>query len=338
MNIGGPSLVNQIQKPDDSGNFLRLNQRFAAEVLQVSGEQITLSIQGVRVVAKLTSADQAASLVERRIAQFLVKDLAGSNVTLQLIKTGAANMAGGPGASQVAPELVQRMLQNAGLPLDEVNQKIARALLQNGLTVTSASVEELKTVLDGMSSWGAQTAQDAAMLKAGGLPLSLGSLSQAEWSQSDLTETLTALKDQLSSLVNGSTSAKIKQVGQQALAFLENLIVEWKASGADMAGQLKRVIGLLSTSLEHEIGQMIQKGEGENPTVQLQNSLMALARLRQELVSGGKPTPGRLHRSFFGNSPLDAVYQYRAAGQPRARTVAKNGSPTSAARSAARAG
>jgi len=287
MNIGGTSLVNQIQKPDDSGVLLRLNQRFAAEVLQVSGEQITLSVQGVRVVAKLTSSDQAASLVERRIAQFLVKDLGGSSITLQLIKPGQTGLASGSGGSQVAPELVQRMLLKAGLPLTDENLKIARAMLQNGLAVTAETVEELTTVLQGLGAWGAQSAQDAAMLKAAGLPLTSGSLSLAEWSQSDLTETLIALKDQLSSLVRGTTNAEIKQIGHNALAFLENLIVEWKASGTDMAGQLKRVIGLLSTSLEHEIGQMIQNGEKETTSTRLQNSLMAMIELRQELVKVG---------------------------------------------------
>ena len=56
MNITGPIQSNIQPIQDSVDQFLKVNQRFAGEILNVSNEQVVLSVNGVQIVAKMTSA------------------------------------------------------------------------------------------------------------------------------------------------------------------------------------------------------------------------------------------------------------------------------------------
>jgi hypothetical protein len=110
MNVTGPAPIAIVQRPDEISLGLRLNQRLAAEILKVSGDRVALALEGVRVIAQLTSPEQAAALSERRFAQFIVKDLAGPAITLQLVQPGQpapASPAAQAPAAQIIPHLLR---------------------------------------------------------------------------------------------------------------------------------------------------------------------------------------------------------------------------------------
>src|SRR4030042_5879604 len=90
MEIASAQAASLVARPEASTLGLQLNQRFAAEVLNVSGDQVTLMLEGTPFVARLTSADQASALQNQRIANFVVRENTGTLVPLQLIPRGAA--------------------------------------------------------------------------------------------------------------------------------------------------------------------------------------------------------------------------------------------------------
>ena len=54
MNVAGSSPIAFIQRPTDTSLALQMNQRIAAEVLQISGDRVLLALEGSRVVARTT--------------------------------------------------------------------------------------------------------------------------------------------------------------------------------------------------------------------------------------------------------------------------------------------
>ena len=116
LNISGPPPVPPAQRPEDSALILRLNQRIAAEVLQVSGDNVVLAIDGTRVVAKLTTADQAAALQERRVAQFIVKDINTTQILIQLAPSANPAVT----AQVASQDLARALLSQMGLPVERI--------------------------------------------------------------------------------------------------------------------------------------------------------------------------------------------------------------------------
>jgi hypothetical protein len=276
MNITGPSVVGNVQKSDDAGLVLRLNQRVSAEVLNVSGENVTLAIQGVRVVGKLTSADQAASLVEQKVAQFLIKDLTNGIVTLQLVDKTAQSQQ----AEAVNPQdLTAVILQSKGLPVDKESLMLARVMLAKSIPLTAQNLEELRAALSGLGKWGETELNLAANLKTAGLPLTSGSLSLAMDASKNFTDELSALINQLKQL---SSQPQFSNIVKPALDTLQGILLKWNQSASEMAENLPRLVDLLGSSMEHEIGELA-KGNAES----LPKDLQSLLLLRNTLSSRG---------------------------------------------------
>jgi hypothetical protein len=281
MNITGPPVVGNAQRPDEAGLALRLNQRVTAEVLQVSGENVTLAIQGVRVVARLTSSDQAASLTEQKVASFLIKDLTDGIVSLQIIGKGNE----GQQATAVNPrDLAGSLLQEKGLELTDENLMLARALLNANQPVDAETLDQLKSALAGLGKWGEAEAHLAANMKAAGIPVSTGSLSLAMNAPKNLANELTGLLSQLQQLAN---QPQFSETAKSALNTLQNILLKWNQSAPDMAENLPKLVEMLGRSIEHELGDLAKGNLKDINLDALPKDLQSLLNLRNELVNRG---------------------------------------------------
>jgi hypothetical protein len=278
MNVSAPSPISAPQRPPDAAEVLRLNQRFSAEILQISGEHVVLAVDGVRIVAQLTSAEQAAALAERRFAQFVVRQPAGETgqpAVLQLLRAAAQPST----AAAAGPALAQSLLQAAGLPLSEANRLIAQALLTYGLPVTAGLAADLQRLLDGRKRWGEAEANLAAALKAAGLPLSEGALELAldgleGGVRRSLPDLLAALRKELQrSLERPSSRAApaLLEAMRQALEELEAMLPGWREDPAELANELRKALAALGRPLEAALAEDARR-------------LPALGRLRSALA------------------------------------------------------
>lgn len=294
MNISGPLPIVPSQRPEEPAAALRVNQRMSAEVLQVAGDRVLLSVDGVKIVARMTTPDQAAQLTERRVANFLVKDMSGPVISLQLIGTQAAAGAAG---SQMG-DLVAQLLQNMGIPLDQANVYLARALLLQGLPVTKELVNQLRALLDqnaqqtqnaqaGQQAWGQTEAQMAAAFKAAGLPISPGTLSLALTEMLPLAEGLSRLRTQLAETARSNLSPQLSALITQAQKVLDELGVDWNATPEKMAESLRQTVTLLGRSLESDLALLARQGGQSLEQLDAGNRLLVLVRLRQELARDG---------------------------------------------------
>ena len=166
MLISNPPTIapSSLQNPSESALFLRVNQHIAGEVIKVDNEQVVLSIQGVQVVARMSTPEQAATLVERRFAQFIVKDMSGELLTLQLVDPRAASTPQTESASDT--RLLSKLMIQLGITDSRENQIIAQAAIRNGLTITPALLDELHAVLSSFPTWGLEQAEAATILKS----------------------------------------------------------------------------------------------------------------------------------------------------------------------------
>ncbi|MGB9521795.1 MAG: hypothetical protein ACPL6F_03465, partial [Anaerolineales bacterium] len=217
MNVTGPAPIAIVQRYDNTDLVLRMNQRIAAEVLQVSGDRVVLSVNGVQIVARLTSSEQAAQLIERRLAQFVVKDTSSTLVTLQLLPHMAnpENITG-----QQIHNLIQALLQQAGLPVNVVNVTLARALLEHGLPVNSELIQQLNQTLDQIQNWGEKEAQAGAFFIAEGFVLSPQAIQLFVQQLFNINEVIESLITELRKFVTINKDRVDNQIAEDAIKFL----------------------------------------------------------------------------------------------------------------------
>ncbi len=282
MNVSGPAPIVTVQRPDDATLAMRQNQRFAAEVIQVTGERVVLAVDGVQLVARMTSLDQASQLIEHRYAQFAVRDMTGSSVTLQLLSQGKAT---GQLASTQAPEFIPNLLQFAGIPVNQTTEMIARALLTNSLPVTPELVSEMQNLLAQETNWDQNTAQLAAALKAAGLPLSSGALSLAKSDFPALVQMVTSLQTRLETLQQSNAPYPIKELAKNAVELLRQLVVGKQETSEALQTNLQDVFRILGTPIEKELAKFILKGDAHPVLDATGKSLMTLAVLRRHLAT-----------------------------------------------------
>ncbi len=282
MNVSGPAPIATVQRPDDSTLAMRLNQRFAAEVIQVTGDRVVLSVDGVQLVARMTSLDQASQLIEHRYAQFAVRDMSSSSVTIQLLSQGRGTE---QLAATLAPDLIPNLLQFAGLPVNQTTEMIARALLTNGLPVTPELVSEMHTLLAQEANWDQNTAQLAAALKAAGLPLSPGTLSLAKTDFPALVQMVASLQVKLETLQQSNAPLLARELAKNAVEVLRQLVVVMQDKSEALQANLQDVFRILGTPIEKELVNFILKGD-QHPVLDASGkSLMTLAVLRRYLSS-----------------------------------------------------
>jgi hypothetical protein len=293
MNITGPiqSNLNPIQ--DSVEQFLKVNQRIAGEVLHISNEQVVLAVNGVQIVAKMTSSEQLALLMDKRYAYFTVKDISDNQITLQL--TNPVQNANTTKTGTSSP-IGQALLEQIGLAVDNSNLVIVQAALNRGLKITPELVDELRQVLEALPQWGNNEAQLAAAIKSAGLPLTEGSLTLAQNSIKELKTNFTDLYTQLNQAINQQNlSPKIAQSLRLALDALQSALIQGADTTENLENNLKTSVRGLGISLENEIGKFLTPGSGESLSSKMSGVLFTLANLRHEL---GNANTGRLGNSI----------------------------------------
>lgn len=282
-----PTIVpNPIQNPGENALFLRVNQHIAGEVIKVENEQVILSIQGVQVVARMTTPEQSASLVERRFAQFIVKDMTGEVLTLQLAETAQP-----PSAALVSKpdaQLMSKLLGQLGIAEDHANQLIAHAAIRTGLTITPALVQELQSALAAIPGWEIQHAQAAALLKSLGLSITPGKINLMVNTPSDISGQLQNLIGQFSQLVGSNRlPPQLQNSMQNSLAVLQQAVVDPNQSTNVLAEKIHNAVVLLGKSVENELLDTTHLNARLPLANGLERGLMVLSRLRNELVAQG---------------------------------------------------
>ncbi len=316
LNITGPIQSNLQPIQDNVEQFLKVNQRIAGEVLHVSNEQVVLAVNGVQIVAKMTSSEQLAMLMDRRYAFFVVKDISNNQVTLQLINNPQTNTAVQKTAIS-STSLGQAILEHLGIKVDQSNLIIVQSALDQGLKVTPELLNEIKQVLEPLPKWGSRDAQLAVAIKSAGLPLTNGSLKLAQNAVKEIKTNFLAVYEQLEVEINRpGISQQAYQSLRSVQIALKDAIIQGDSSIENIERNLFGSIKNFGSSLENNIGKVVLPGfeneiakfrqygirDGLTNLVQFegkdsQNSnmsglLFALANLRHELgpTNSGKLT------------------------------------------------
>ncbi|NMC54087.1 MAG: hypothetical protein GYA48_10675 [Chloroflexi bacterium] len=331
MYISGPNLPSQTTTPlDNSEVNLRANQQIEAQVLRVNGQQVVISVQGVPVVARMTSAEQAAVLVEHRLARFIVQDVDNKTLVLQLVSADA-NAQQAP-AVRIAPaDLTATLLDQAGIALTQSNLAAARAALGQGLLLTPALIHELTQALEQLPNWTEQDARIAAALKAAGLPITPESIRLAQSTPAALLETFNNLAQQLRGLL--SRSGLPQDLYQQALraeASLRSLILQ-AGSPEELQQALKDITSRLGKSMENTLlSQINQTANGESALSELSRLHAMLGQGRSALTESldrfmetvrwnhfmNIPENGPLQRAIWTGVDIPILLPAHPQGQP----------------------
>lgn len=281
LNISGPIQSNLPPTQERSDQFLKVNQRIAGEVISVSNENVVLSVNGVQIVAKMTTSEQLAMLLERRFANFIVKDISNNQVTLQLT-TPTQNVNSQTAATNNSIGLV--LLEQFGLPADESNLTIVQAALNRGLKITPELVNEMRQVLDNTPGWTQKDAQFAAAIKSAGLPLTEGSLNLAQSSIKDITSNFLTLISLMREAVNRpGLPPEIQQMIRSTLSELQNTMVQSGGSKELIEQNLLVSIKGLGSSLENELGKLFAQNSRQSQAPDLNGVLFNLANLRHQI-------------------------------------------------------
>lgn len=282
LTIPGPPPVNSVQRSDESNLFLRVNQRVAGEILSVANDQVVLSIQGVQVVARLTTTEQMAELVDRRFAQFVVKDATQNVILLQLAETDVKPSTPEVRAQQRGePQFVSGLLKNLGLAADETNKLIARQMIRQGMQLNAETMNEIRAALAQLPQVGENEINHAVQLKSLGVPISPGTIELMGKSPAEITQTITNLVKQLQGLTN--LPENLQESVNTAIRILSQAVVQGDRPASELIQNLRNSITLLGKSVENELlKNTIQPGGTE-----LELGLMAISRLRSEMAARG---------------------------------------------------
>lgn len=258
MDIASAQAAAYMARPDTSTLGLQINQRFAAEVLNVSGDQVTLVLEGTPFVARLTSIDQSYALQAQRLATFVVRENTGNLIQLQYIPRPAAATETLVETPQQVSNLIPNLLRLSNIPINEANIYIAQALLKQGLPVNAETMQELRAALSVVPGWGQAEANQAAMLKAAGLPLTQETLMMA-LTQSNfaaLAGMVNALKGRLEQAVreNPQRAAQLNEM----LTVLNKMSVEWSGENPNLVEQLHQALANLGRPIDAELAKYLQ--------------------------------------------------------------------------------
>jgi hypothetical protein len=283
MNVSGLTPIQLIEKPGGSEIQLHTNQRVSAEILSVSGDQVELMIRGIRVVGKLVAQEQSAELANRQSAQFIVKGMVNGELQLKLLD----ELQSVPINTQENQwiTLSKNLLHLLDLPETDNNLILAKALLKNNLPVTKNLMDTLQQALQTLGKWGDTEAEMAAALKAGGFPISNGSLELALQKLPGFNSNINELQTVLQQQLDKTTAPEARQLIQNGLQLLDQLRIDLSASPEKMAEQIKNVISFFGKSIESNLANLL---DGKNPIIMKQtdgDQLNSLLQLRS-LFSG----------------------------------------------------
>ena len=281
MNISGANPIHIADVPTSGQPAeFRLNQRISADILKVSGDQVTMVVQGQQVVGRIAGGDQT-SLAGQKMAQFIVRGMTDGVLQLQLVPTDAGQAVTSSLANQWSI-LAQNLLQLNGLPLSEENLSMGRALLGAGLPVTSQLINTMQSALSGIANWGQTEADVSASLISNGLPLSTGTLSLALQNLPSLIDSFQKLQTQLESLVKTGGSAETRSLAGNALQVLNSTTINVGENSTNIMAQIRNSIATLGKSLEAHLADAVKNNSSPG-----NDGLLSLANLRRQLVNEG---------------------------------------------------
>ena len=284
MNVSGLTPIQLIEKPGGSEIQLHTNQRVTAEILNVNGDQVDLMIKGIRVVGKLVAQEQSAELTDRKTAQFIVKGMVNGELQLKLLN----ELQSTPITTQENQwiTLSKNLLHLLNLPETDKNIILAKALLKNNLPVTQNLMETLQQALDTLGQWGESEADMAAALKAGGFPMSNGSLELALQKLPNFNGNINQLLSALEQQLGKTNSTDVRQMLQNGMQLLEQLRIDLSASPEKMADQIKNVISLFGKSIESNLANIIDGKSTANLRTTDNEQLNTLLQLRSYFTNG----------------------------------------------------
>ncbi len=275
-----------LQNQSESTLFLKVNQHIAGEVIKVENEQVILSIQGVQLVARMITPEQTASLIEKRFAQFIVKDMSNDVLTLQLAETK-------PSVNQLTlstnnTRLLSKLLVQAGIEDNLSNQLIAQAAIRNGLTITANLVDDLKSSLRNIPNWGKDHATAAATLKSHGIIITPESINLMLNAQKDVSGQVLKIIQQLTqALSDRRLPPTLIDLAKTSLQILSQAVMDASLPAEVLTTKLQNAIILLGKSVENELFETISSPFKNISANNLERGLMVLSRLRNELASHG---------------------------------------------------
>jgi hypothetical protein len=294
MNITGPRSLLPSSAPAGQEPGLRPFQKVTAQILAVTGNTALLVLEGHPVVAQLTSAEQAASLLTQQTAQFLVTQLGDQKITLKLLRNDEPQAAPAESALH-RPEVALRLLQQHNLPASDENLMLARSALKQRLWVTPDLLNEMQQALSEYGRWGSAEADLAAMLKAAGLPVNAESLRLAARPAAQTGDAVARLITMLSELTKQGLPAELLKQLDSSLQALNATVLRADGEVSPLAEQLRAAVELLGRSMENRLLE-----QSQNPGAQaLERSLAALARLQQMLQQEGKTAPAEAAGAFL---------------------------------------
>lgn len=285
MNISGTNSIKITEGTSAQPIELRVNQRISAEILNVSGDQVTLVVQGNTVVGKISAGEQSLLLADRRNATFIVKGMVDGVLQLQLVRgEGKEGVEGG--ISQWTA-LAQNLLKLNGLAVNEENLMIGRSLLGAGLPITGDLVSKLQKILNGFSGWGQIESDVAAALLSNGLPLSTGTLGLALQQAPSLIESFRKLQEKLTNLLNNNKlSSELNALTEKTLMLIQEGRIDISANTSDLMKQLSMAVSVWGKSLESQLAEIVKEDEALDD-VGSATGWLSLAYLRRGLVENG---------------------------------------------------
>jgi hypothetical protein len=286
MVLGGPAGINPLQKieDDNSSLALRVNQRLNGEILQVSGDRVVISVQGVQIVARLASADQAAILMSQRQAAFIVREVAQNGILLQLVPAKTNAPQNNPVQGNLpAGGTAEALLQGSNIMVTPQTLNLARAILDAGIQVTPEILQDLFQTLEGLNLWGKEDIQAAILLKEAGLSITPDTIALFKNNPSEMSFSLGSLQTLIQQTLK--ETGLLPQLGgtlQTVLNPLDKLVIDVQLSQSEMAENLKEAVVSMGKSLEKALGKMAEGGQ-QNLQAGPDNLMLSLAVLRKQI-------------------------------------------------------
>ncbi len=283
MNLSGLLSISPLTAPAKQELGLHTSQRVTAQILAVAESTALLTIDGYPIVAQLASADQAATLLNQKTANFIVTQLNDQKVTLKMVKDDPSGEYPIRFASN-GPELAVRLLEQHHIPATVSNLLIARSILNKKLPATLGLFNELQEALSRYGVWGNQEAELAAALKASGLPATAQSLALASRQTAKINDSFAHLIALFTGIAGRDLPADLlKQLGSN-LQMLHSMVLNGEEETSQLAEQLKAVVDALGRSVENIL---LEQTQSPDASVS-EKSLLSLARLQQMLTELGK--------------------------------------------------
>lgn len=266
MQIVGPMPIGPVA-PVSSNLDIKPLQRVIADIVQVNGNQVVLSIDGVPVVADVLSSELAAELKGRPSAQFLVSQGEDGKTNLRLVP----QQPGFPGQpAESGQQLSLQLLREYGLPVNAQTQTAAQAAINQRLALQPGQLEQLMRALSSQPGWGAREANLAAAILSAGLPLTPQSLELAARSPGQINASFAGLLAQLESAQQDPTlPAETRDLIRGVAQALQESVLD-AALPARLPRQLAEAVTLLGRPVENVLAEeaRLAATAGQSPAAQ----------------------------------------------------------------------